>query len=81
MNLPFGSILCFSLFAGRSYPHKFGIFQAHKNNAPEGNLVNAISPFAVSAGNVKTSQRIVDTVLLALSQILPDRIPAASCGT
>ena len=38
-------------------------------------------PAAVAAGNVETSQRIVDVVLGALAQALPDRIPAASQGT
>ena len=35
----------------------------------------------MAAGNVETSQRIVDVVLGALAQALPDRIPAASQGT
>ncbi len=35
----------------------------------------------VAAGNVETSQRIVDVVLGALAQALPQRIPAASAGT
>jgi N-methylhydantoinase B len=48
---------------------------------PEGSVVNARSPRAVSAGNVETSQRIVDVVLGALAKALPDRIPAASAGT
>src|SRR5665213_2639365 len=49
--------------------------------APEGTVVNALAPAAVAGGNVETSQRIVDTVLRALAQALPDRIPAASSGT
>ena len=49
--------------------------------APEGSLVNARRPAAVAAGNVETSQRIVDVVLGALAQALPERIPAASCGS
>jgi N-methylhydantoinase B len=48
---------------------------------PEGSVVNATPPRAVSAGNVETSQRIVDVVLGALAKALPDRIPAASAGT
>ena len=43
--------------------------------------MNASPPRAVAAGNVETSQRIVDVVLGALSQALPDLIPAASRGT
>jgi N-methylhydantoinase B len=49
--------------------------------APEGSVVNALPPAAVAGGNVETSQRIVDTLLRALAQALPDRIPAASSGT
>lgn len=49
--------------------------------APEGCLVNARSPAAVTAGNVETSMRIVDVVLGALADAAPGRIPAASQGT
>jgi N-methylhydantoinase B len=48
---------------------------------PEATVVNARVPAAVAGGNVETSQRIVDVLLRAFSQILPDRIPAASSGT
>lgn len=46
-----------------------------------GTLLDAEYPAAVAAGNVETSQRIVDVVLRALASALPDRIPAASCGS
>jgi N-methylhydantoinase B len=49
--------------------------------APRGSLVNPEPPAAVAAGNVETSQRIVDVLLGALAQALPDRVPAASQGT
>jgi N-methylhydantoinase B len=48
---------------------------------PEGTIVNARPPAAVAAGNVETSQRIVDVLLRAFAQIVPERIPAASAGT
>jgi len=35
----------------------------------------------VAGGNVETSQRIVDVLLRALAQAIPDRIPAAASGT
>ena len=38
-----------------------------------------ISP--VAAGNVETSQRIVDVLLGALAEAIPELIPAASCGS
>ncbi|SMP15277.1 N-methylhydantoinase B [Desulfurobacterium pacificum] len=47
----------------------------------KGTIVDAEFPAAVSAGNVETSQRIVDVLLGALSKALPDFIPAASQGT
>lgn len=48
---------------------------------PEATIVNARPPAAVAAGNVETSQRIVDVLLRAFARILPERIPAASAGT
>ncbi len=50
-------------------------------HAPERTVVNASVPAAVAAGNVETSQRIVDVLLRALAEAIPDRIPAASSGT
>ncbi len=48
---------------------------------PEGSLLNPRSPAPVAGGNVETSQRVVDVVLGAFAQAIPDRIPAASAGT
>lgn len=48
---------------------------------PRGSVVDAEPPAAVAGGNVETSQRIVDTILRALAQAAPERIPAASAGT
>jgi N-methylhydantoinase B len=47
--------------------------------ARRGSLVNASAPSAVVAGNVETSQRIADTVLLALAQAVD--LPAQGQGT
>jgi N-methylhydantoinase B len=47
----------------------------------KGTVVDAQFPAAVAGGNVETSQRIVDVILGALAQALPQRIPAASQGT
>jgi N-methylhydantoinase B/oxoprolinase/acetone carboxylase alpha subunit len=49
--------------------------------APPGLVVSARFPAATAAGNVETSQRIVDVLLGALARAVPDRIPAASSGT
>jgi N-methylhydantoinase B len=47
----------------------------------EGSLVDAHYPAPVAAGNVETSQRLVDVLLGALAQALPESVPAASSGT
>jgi N-methylhydantoinase B len=46
-----------------------------------GSVVDPRPPASVAAGNVETSQRIVDVLLGALAQAVPDRVPAASQGT
>jgi N-methylhydantoinase B len=43
--------------------------------------MNPYRPAPVAGGNVETSQRNVDVLLKAFSQILPEKIPAASQGT
>jgi N-methylhydantoinase B len=58
-----------------------GLMRPVRVIAPEGSIVHAVHPAAVAGGNVETSQRIVDTLLRALSSALPNRIPAASSGT
>ncbi len=67
--------------AGEEVPANAGCFRPVKVIAPEGTIVNARPPRAVSGGNVETSQRIVDVVLGAVAQAVPDRVPAASQGT
>jgi N-methylhydantoinase B len=62
-------------------PSNEGCFRPVTFHLPEGSIVNARPPRAVSAGNVETSQRIVDVVLGALASALPERVPAASAGT
>src|SRR5438270_2589478 len=62
-------------------PANAGLMRPVTVHAPEGSIVNARPPAAVAAGNVETSQRIVDVLLRALSQAIPERIPAASAGT
>jgi N-methylhydantoinase B/oxoprolinase/acetone carboxylase alpha subunit len=62
-------------------PSNCGCIEPIEVIAPEGSLINAAFPSAVAAGNVETSQRIVDVLFGALSKAIPDRIPAASSGT
>ena len=61
-------------------PASWGILQPITVTAPLGTVVNARPPAAVAGGNVETSQRIVDAVLLALSKTGAN-VPAASQGT
>ncbi len=62
-------------------PMNSGLFRPITFTLPERSVVAAQPPVAVAAGNVETSQRIVDTVWGAFAQILPERMPAASSGT
>jgi len=62
-------------------PQTSAIFRPISVVAPEGSLLNARTGAAVAAGNVETSQRIVDVVLGALAKALPGEIPAAAQGT
>ncbi|HEX3107217.1 MAG TPA: hydantoinase B/oxoprolinase family protein, partial [Terriglobales bacterium] len=62
-------------------PANAGLMRPITVHTPERSIVNASRPAAVAAGNVETSQRIVDVLLRALAQAIPDRIPAASSGT
>ncbi len=71
----------FRCVLGLDIPANSGCLRPIHIIAPEGTLVNAQRPAAVAAGNVETSQRIVDVLLGALAQACPDRIPAASQGT
>ncbi len=66
---------------GGDGPINSGTFAPVRVLVPRGSLLDAEPPHAVAGGNVETSQRVVDVVLGALAQALPDRIPAASQGT
>jgi N-methylhydantoinase B len=71
----------FRCLLGEDVPASAGLMTPIQVRAPEGSVVNARPPAAVAAGNVETSQRIVDVLLRALARALPQRIPAASSGT
>jgi N-methylhydantoinase B len=75
---------CFYVFRcllTEDVPAAAGLMRPIHVIAPEGTIVNARPPAAVAGGNVETSQRIVDVLLRALAQAVPDRIPAAASGT
>ncbi len=86
LNAPFAVTLSASYYVLRcltdpAAPPNEGAYRAIQVRAPEGSLVRARPPAAVAAGNVETSQRIVDVLFLALSAPLRDRVPAQSQGT
>jgi len=66
---------------GEDAPATAGILRPLTLITPEGSIVNALPPAPVAGGNVETSQRIVDVLLRALAQAVPQRVPAASAGT
>jgi N-methylhydantoinase B len=72
---------CVRLLARDDVPVNHGCFQPVTVITPAHSLLNPDFPAAVVLGNLETSQRIVDAVLGALAQALPERIPAASQGT
>jgi N-methylhydantoinase B len=84
VNAPFAVTRAACTFAvkvalGADVPVNDGLFRAVEIRAPEGCLVDARHPAAVVAGNVETSQRIADTVLLALAGAAD--VPAQGQGT
>jgi N-methylhydantoinase B len=60
-------------------PASAGAYRPVTVSAPEGCLVNARAPAAVAGGNVETSSRIADVVMLAIGEALP--MPAQGQGT
>lgn len=74
-------LYCFRCLVREDVPTNAGIARPLKIRTKAGTVVDARFPAAVAGGNVETSQRIVDLVLGALSQAIPEQIPAASQGT
>jgi N-methylhydantoinase B len=75
---------CFYVFRcllSEQVPASAGLMRPIRVIAPAGTVINASPPAAVAGGNVETSQRIVDVLLRALAQAIPERIPAAASGT
>jgi N-methylhydantoinase B len=75
---------CFYVFRcllREDVPATAGLMRPIRVIIPSGTVVNAEPPAAVAGGNVETSQRIVDVLLKALAQAIPEQIPAAAAGT
>ena len=85
VNAPYGVTLASSTYAIKAVtdpqlPVNEGFYRRVSVEAPEGSIVNATYPAPVGA-SIETAQRIVDTVYLALSKAIPEKVPAASCGS
>lgn len=74
-------VYCLRLIVEEDIALNAGSFAPISLHIPEGSLLNPRFPAAVAVGNTETAQRVVDVVLGALAQALPDRIPAASQGS
>ena len=66
---------------GQPLPAGGGDMAALRLIAPAGTVVAARPPASVAAGNVETSQRITDVLLLALARAVPEAAAAQSQGT
>jgi len=73
---------CFGVrcLVGNNIPNNFGSLRTIRVDAPEGTILNARSPNAVSARHA-LGQMLPDVVFGCLSQIIPEWVPAegASC--
>ena len=86
LNAPYAVTLSSAMFVLRMLtdpdaPPNEGCYRPLSLEAPEGSVVHAVFPAPVAAGNVETSQRVVDVLLAAFAQAVPERVPAASQGT
>ncbi len=74
-------VYCTNCLLARPHPINGGFLRGLKLRTRPGSAVHADYPQAVAGGNVETSQRLVDLILLALAQLAPGRIPAAAAGS
>lgn len=72
---------CFRCLLPADLPSNAGVMRPIDVITRSGSIVEARYPAPVAGGNVETSQRLVYVVFGALAGVLPDRIPAASCGS
>jgi len=86
VNCPVAVTLSAAVYALRAVvapdvPANDGLRRALTLHTEPGTIVDARPPAAVAAGNVETSQRIVDVLLACFAQLTEDRVGAASQGT
>jgi N-methylhydantoinase B len=75
------AMFVFRMLTDPDAPPNAGCYRALDVQAPPGTVVHAEFPAPTAAGNVETSQRIVDVLLGAFAEAIPQRVPAASQGT
>lgn len=75
------TVYVFQCLVGDGHPINQGSYRPLQIKTRPGSIVDAKNPAPVAAGNVETSQRIVDVLLGALAEAIPELIPAASCGS
>jgi N-methylhydantoinase B len=63
----------------REIPNNVGVFRCIEVKVPEASVLNPVLPGACAA-RALTGYRVFDTVLGALAQIVPERVPAAGEG-
>lgn len=86
VNCPLAVTLSAAVYALRAVvapdlPANDGLRRALTLRTTPGGIVDARAPAAVAAGNVETSQRIVDVLLACFAQLTERRVGAASQGT
>ena len=61
-------------------PASAGAYRPIHVTAPEGTIMNATFPAAIGNANILTDQRVVDVLMGALAQCIPERVCAACSG-
>jgi N-methylhydantoinase B len=75
-SLTYLSVRC---VLGRDVPNNVGVFRCIEVKAPEASVLNPVMP-GPCAARALTGYRVFDTMLGALAQIVPERVPAAGEG-
>src|SRR3954463_489499 len=75
-SLTYLSVRC---VLAKDVPNNVGLFRCIKVKAPEASVLNPVMP-APCAARALTGYRVFDTMLGALAQIVPDKVPAAGEG-
>lgn len=86
VNSPWGSTLCAVYYGVITMltpgdPGNSGTYRAVNVSAPEGSIVKPTFPAPVVAGNHETGSRIVDVVVRALADAIPENAYAAGDGS